>query len=85
MKPEDITIKPLPSGTKAAIMAGDRHIGDAYMMESGLWYQWDDKMYGATAAWTLRAIADRLDDLNKDWNEKLDAAYKALPDEGLEG
>jgi hypothetical protein len=83
MKPEDITIKPIGSNTHTAyIMASEKNIGTVLRDDAdGLWYLHGLSITGYMQAWVLRAIADRLDEMNKDWNEELDAAYKALPDE----
>jgi hypothetical protein len=78
MKPKDITIKPIGSNTHTAyIMAGDKNIGTVVRDDAdGLWYLHGWSVTGYMQAWTLRAIADRLDDMNRGWKEKLDAAYK---------
>jgi hypothetical protein len=83
MTPQDITIKPIEGSKHTAyIMAGDKDIGTIVRDDAdGLWYLHGWSVTGYVQAWVLRAMADRLDEINKDWNEELDAAYKALPDD----
>lgn len=82
MKPADIEILPIescigPSKSIASIYAKDKVIGECVMDSDGLWYL--SRLFGPgyTDAWVLRAIADRLDAMNADWNTKLDSAYRS--------
>lgn len=71
MTEKDITIE--TSGATGNIMAkfhegSIRKIGEVIQLEDGFWYRWNDgSRIGAEQAWVLRAIADRLDELNKNW------------------
>jgi hypothetical protein len=60
------------------VMAGDKDTGfDVIQWEDGFWYLWEEqsprKHGGLTAGWILRGIADRLDELNRPWEEMLSA------------
>lgn len=84
MKPEDITIKPFDNdSTIAEIKARNKPLGYAVQDDSDLLWRLSDITtgHGLLDAWVLRAIADRLDEMNREHNEELDAAYKALPDD----
>jgi hypothetical protein len=76
MNENDITIVRREGSTcMADILADGQPIGEAIQLEDGFWYQWQEQGYhhgGATQAWVLRAIADRLDEMNKWWEEELD-------------
>jgi hypothetical protein len=82
MKPEDITIHPGSNPSYAYVDANGKEIATIIRDDSdGLWRLSGWSLAGQFDAWVLRAIADRLDDMNRGWEEKLDAAYKSLPDE----
>ena len=76
MNEKDITIVRREGSTcMADIFAGKKLIGEAIQLEDGFWYKWQEHGYqhgGATQAWVLRAIADRLDEMNKWWEGELD-------------
>ncbi len=70
MTEQDITIQ--THGATGVIMAkfhegSIRKIGEVVQLEDGFWYYWNDGKQGAIEAWVMRAIADRLDELNKPW------------------
>lgn len=44
---------------------------DIEKLEDGFWYYRPDSR-GVLAAWVLRAIADLLDEANREWKEQLD-------------
>ena len=45
---------------------------DIEMGDDGFWYASNFNMPGYTPPWILRAIADCLDELNKDWEQQID-------------
>ena len=59
----------------ADILAEGKPFSEAIRLEDGFWYHWTEQgaHSGATAAWLMRAIADRLDELNKPWADHIDA------------
>lgn len=76
MNEKDITIE--TNGAIGRIMAkfhedSTRQIGEVVQLEDGFWYRWNDgSRTGAEEAWVLRAIADRLDELNKPWSDHIE-------------
>lgn len=75
MTEHDITIE--TSGSTGVIMAkfhegSIRKIGEVVQLEDGFWYYWQHGEVGAVEAWVMRAIADRLDELNKPWVEHIE-------------
>lgn len=49
-----------------------KYLGDIVMDVDGYYVWWPDKsLYGSWDAYGLRAIAERLDEMNKDWDEKI--------------
>jgi hypothetical protein len=65
---------------RGKVVTASHDVADIIQLEDGLWYYWqrDGK---ALAPWALRAIADLLDEVNREWEEKLEVAYKAIPDD----
>jgi len=53
------------------IMFGKKRIGEALMLEDGYYYFLPLPEHGTLAPYTLRAIAELLDELNKDWDEEV--------------
>ena len=53
------------------IMFGKKCIGEALMLEDGYYYFLPLPEPGALAPYVLRAIAELLDELNKDWNDEV--------------
>ena len=79
MTEQDITIQ--TNGSTGDIMAkfhedSVRKIGEAIQLEDGFWYYCKDGKQGAMEAWVMRAIADRLDELNKPWMEHIEKNIK---------
>lgn len=77
MKPEDITIKPLDNdSTIAEIKARNKSIGYAVQDDSDYLWRLSDLNTGSGFfdAWVLRAIADRLDEMNKEQVEHYNAS-----------
>ena len=51
-------------------------VGELYQEIDG-YYVWDPAdLQGYLSAWFLRDIANKLDDLNRDWNEELVSAIE---------
>lgn len=79
MNEKNITIE--VNGATGKIMAkfhegSTRQIGEAVQLEDGFWYRWNDgSRTGAEEAWILRAIADRLDELNKPWRDIIEQEF----------
>ena len=53
------------------IMFGKKCIGEALMLEDGYYYFLPLPEHGTLAPYVLRAIAEILDELNKDWNDEV--------------
>jgi len=87
MKPKDITIRrSYDNPWWAYAEANGKEIAMLIQDDADtLWRLHRLSNTGMIDAWVLRAIADCLDEMNREHNEALDAAYKALPDERLEG
>jgi hypothetical protein len=54
----------------------DRDLFDIINAETGFWMLDLDGHNGWVEAWVLRAIADLLDEANREWEEQLDKAYR---------
>ena len=55
----------------------DVYLGDALMDVDGYYYFWFEE--GKSGAWSdygLKAIADKLQELNKDWNDKINKDFE---------
>jgi hypothetical protein len=61
---------------KGAPHVSDRDLFDIVNAETGFWMLDLNGDHGWVEAWVLRAIADRLDEANREWEEQLDKAYK---------
>ena len=53
------------------IMFGKKCIGEALMLEDGYYHFLPLPEHGTLAPYVLRAIAELLDELNKDWDEEV--------------
>ena len=51
-------------------------IGDLDMDGDGYFYFWPERLNGAWEAHVLRAIADKLDEINKPWDEEIARAFQ---------
>ncbi len=50
------------------------YMGDIFAKEDGFYDWWPEKSNGGyIPAWILRELADTLDELNKDWQEEIEA------------
>lgn len=54
-----------------AVMFGRKCVGTAYRLEDGCYYYDQETTYGVMSAWSMRAIADKLDELNREWEEQI--------------
>ncbi len=52
-----------------AVMFGRKCVGTAYRLEDGCYYYDQETAHGVMSAWSMRAIADKLDELNREWEE----------------
>jgi hypothetical protein len=53
-------------------------LGDIDKDVDGYYYFWrNESLHGSESAYILRAIADKLDELNKPWDEEIAAYFKA--------
>lgn len=77
MTEKDITV--VGEGAVRKIMALDNQIGEAVMSDCGnFMFEEMPGHRGLWDAWVLRAIADRLDELNKDWHTYIDYSFSAM-------
>lgn len=77
MTEKDITI--VGDGSIRKVMAIDSHIGEAVMSHRGYFmFEEIPGPRGLWEAWVLRAIADRLDEINKPWRDYMDYAFSAM-------
>lgn len=64
-------------GHTYTIKFGDIVLGWARPEVDGYYYWWDNReLMGCTAAWTLRAIADILDEINKPWDDQINEYFE---------
>lgn len=56
-------------------------LGEIIQLECGFWHRWFEGDVGAEPAWIMRAIADRLDELNQPWSDYLDRNLDKPTDE----
>ena len=77
MNEKDITI--VGDGAVRKIMALDNQIGEAVMSDCGSFmFNEMPGPRGLWEAWVLRAIADRLDEINKPWRSYMDYSFTAM-------
>jgi hypothetical protein len=56
------------------------YIGDFLKDVDGYFYYWPPPNQGGCfVAWLLRALADKLDEINKDWNEQVGREVGPIP------
>jgi hypothetical protein len=63
-------IKPFGSSTYN-IRIGEVYAGELAPKEDGYWDWYPELRPGYIPSWVLRSIADKLDELNKDWDEQV--------------
>ena len=61
------------------------YLGDAEMDESGFYNFWFDKNNnnGYWTSYSLRLISEKLDELNKDWNDNIQSYINSLNKQDL--
>lgn len=60
-------------------------MGEFLMKEDGYYAFWPDHREGYWPAYMLRALADKLDELNKEWDESTQQFFDSLYAEPKEG
>lgn len=63
---DDQLITLVDHGRYRSVMFGRKCVGTAYRLEDGCYY-YEQSADGVMAAWSMRAIADKLDELNREW------------------
>ena len=54
----------------------DTYFGDFIISDDGFYHWFPKKSNGGyISAWLLRALADKLDELNKDWNDTINKEF----------
>jgi len=53
-----------------------KYLGDFVRDVDGFFYYWPSEDGGCWSAWTLRLIANELEELNADWNKYIDENLK---------
>ena len=53
-----------------------KSIGLAVLDVDGYYYFWSNENDGLWSSYSLRLIADKLEELNKDWDEKISQEFK---------
>lgn len=77
MTEKDIAI--VGDGAVRKTMALDKQIGEAVMSDCGnFMFEAMPGSCGLWEAWILRAIAERLDELNKPWREYMRYSFSAM-------
>lgn len=71
-----IKTKPLPSGGMNLYWGNDQYIGYAYKEVDGYYVFVFGKGEGSWSDYALREIADKLTELNKDWDEIIKKVLK---------
>lgn len=67
-----IILKQITSGHYEVRYGEDNYIGDLIRDVDGYFYfHFDEDDLGSWAAYSLRMIADKLDEINKPWDDKL--------------
>jgi hypothetical protein len=61
------------------VKCGHNLLGELFPLEDGYLYWWPKPSYGAWSPWMLRAIADKIDELNKPWDDEVAEAMKQIP------
>lgn len=60
---------------------GGKYLGNLIRDVDGYFYYDPILERGTWASWSLKAIADMLDNLNKDWDEQINKYFKMKEDE----
>lgn len=64
-------LEKISDGEYKVYFGNGRHIGEFLRKEDGFFDYWPTQEAGYWPAYALRAIADKLDELNKDWADAL--------------
>ena len=70
MTEELITLTKIDTGYDVIFYNGV-NIGTFEMLEDGYYHYWPTQRGGCWASYAMRAIADKLDELNKPWNDQI--------------
>lgn len=62
-------IKPTETHTYINVKINNIYIGELAVKEDGYWDWYPKPRPGYIPSWVLRAIADKLDEINKPWDE----------------
>lgn len=68
-----VTYKKLKNKNKYNLYYGDHKIGEAVIDVDGYYYLTTWTNGGIAGSYTLRLIADALDEINQPWTDKIDA------------
>ena len=73
MNPKLITYKKISDSIYWAVFQNNAVFGEIYKEVDGYFYfQPNNKLTGCVPAHILREVADKMDELNKSWNEQID-------------
>lgn len=64
------------SNTSYKVLFNTKYLGMAEMDESGFYNFYSNDNMGYWSSYALRLIADKLDELNKDWNDHINKNLK---------
>lgn len=62
-----------------------KKIGKVIMDVDGYFSYWPEDMSGSFSSWTMRLIADKLEEMNKDWDDKVNEYFERERQENEEG
>lgn len=65
-----LTLTDLGDGTHAVMFGKDHRIGRTYRLEDGYYY-YEPGAVGVMSPYSMRLIADLLDELNRPWEETI--------------
>lgn len=74
---EELTLRPSEEGCFDVLWSNNVHVGDIVKDVDGYFYWWPLRTnYGSWPAYALRMIADKLDELNKEWDESVRSYFE---------
>lgn len=53
------------------------NVGEAYPLDDGFYYYDGGSTSGVMSAFSMRTIADKLDEMNKEWSDQIDRDLKS--------